>query len=82
MKITGIKTFVVNAKLRNWIFVRVETDQPGLYGLGEATLEFQTRAVVGARAASEWLQGRPPGNSMRWRLSLGCAQRSCLRAQP
>ena len=48
MKITGIKTFVVNAKLRNWIFVRVETDQPGLYGLGEATLEFQTRAVVGA----------------------------------
>ena len=48
MKITDIKTFVVNARLRNWIFVRVETDQPGLYGLGEATLEFQTRAVVGA----------------------------------
>ena len=48
MKITAIKTIVVNAKLRNWIFVRVETDQPGLYGLGEATLEFQTRAVVGA----------------------------------
>jgi galactonate dehydratase len=48
MKITAVKTFVVNAKLRNWIFVRVETDQPGLYGLGEATLEFQTRAVVGA----------------------------------
>ena len=48
MKITAIKTVVVNAKLRNWIFVRVETDVAGLVGLGEATLEFQTRAVVGA----------------------------------
>jgi galactonate dehydratase len=34
--------------MRNWIFVRVETDQPGLYGWGEATLEWKTRAVVGA----------------------------------
>ena len=48
MKITAINSVVVNARLRNWIFVRVETDVPGLYGLGEATLEFQTRAVVGA----------------------------------
>ncbi|MBM1218672.1 galactonate dehydratase [Ponticoccus sp. SC2-23] len=48
MKITKIRTQVVNARLRNWIFVRIETDQPGLTGLGEATLEFQTRAVVGA----------------------------------
>ena len=48
MKITAITTQVVNAQLRNWIFVRIETDVPGLYGLGEATLEFQTRAVIGA----------------------------------
>lgn len=48
MQITAIRTQVVNAGLRNWIFVRVETDVPGLFGLGEATLEFQTRAVVGA----------------------------------
>ena len=48
MKITGIKTCVVNAEMRNWIFVRVETDQPGLYGWGESTLEWKTRAVVGA----------------------------------
>ncbi len=48
MKITGIKTFVCNANMRNWIFVRVETDQPGLYGWGEATLEWHTRSVVGA----------------------------------
>jgi len=34
--------------MRNWIFVRVETDQPGLIGWGEATLEWKTRGVVGA----------------------------------
>lgn len=48
MKITRIRAQVVNARLRNWIFVHVETDEPGLTGLGEATLEFQTRAVIGA----------------------------------
>ena len=48
MKITAVNTIVVNARLRNWVFVRVETDIAGLFGLGEATLEFQTRAVVGA----------------------------------
>ncbi len=34
--------------MRNWVFVKVLTDQPGLYGWGEATLEYNTRAVVGA----------------------------------
>ena len=34
--------------MRNWIFVKVLTDQPGLWGWGEATLEWHTRAVVGA----------------------------------
>ncbi len=48
MKITGIETHVVNAVQRNWVFVKVLTDQPGLYGWGEATLEWKTRAVVGA----------------------------------
>ena len=47
MKITAIKTIVVNAGMRNWIFVKVETSEPGLYGWGEATLEWKTRGVVG-----------------------------------
>lgn len=34
--------------MRNWVFVKVETDQAGLWGWGEATLEWHTRAVVGA----------------------------------
>jgi galactonate dehydratase len=48
VKITAVQTLVVNAEMRNWVFVRVETNEPGLYGWGEATLEWKTRAVVGA----------------------------------
>ncbi|MFO1039309.1 MAG: enolase C-terminal domain-like protein [Geminicoccaceae bacterium] len=48
MRITGLRTLVVNATMRNWIFVEVLTDVPGLTGWGEATLEWKTRAVVGA----------------------------------
>ena len=48
MKITAIRTVVVNAEMRNWVFVKVETDQAGLHGWGEASLAWKTRAVVGA----------------------------------
>jgi galactonate dehydratase len=61
MKITGIRTVVVNAEMRNWVFVKVETDQDGLYGWGEATLEWKTRAVVGCVQDLEPLMiGRDP----------------------
>ncbi len=48
MKITAIETHVCHARMRNWVFVKILTDQPGLYGWGEATLEWHTRAIVGA----------------------------------
>lgn len=48
MKISAIETLVCHARMRNWIFVKVVTDQPGLFGWGEATLEWHTRGVVGA----------------------------------
>jgi galactonate dehydratase len=48
VKITSIKPLVVHAEMRNWVFVKVETDQPGLFGWGEASLEWKTRSVVGA----------------------------------
>jgi galactonate dehydratase len=48
MKITAIRTLVVNARMRNWVFVKVETDQAGLHGWGEATLEWHTTGVAGA----------------------------------
>jgi galactonate dehydratase len=61
MKITAIKTLVVNARMRNWVLVKVETDQPGLYGWGEATLEWKTRGVVGAvEDLAELLIGKNP----------------------
>jgi galactonate dehydratase len=48
MKITDIRTVVVNAQMRNWVFIKVETDTPGLAGWGEASVEWKTRAVAGA----------------------------------
>lgn len=48
MKITAVRTLVCHARMRNWVFVKIETDQAGLFGWGEATLEWHTRAVVGA----------------------------------
>ncbi|MBL9116292.1 MAG: hypothetical protein JNJ83_14900 [Verrucomicrobiaceae bacterium] len=48
MKITAIETLVCHARMRNWVFVKVVTDQPGLIGWGEATLEWHTRSIVGA----------------------------------
>ena len=46
MKIAAIGTVVVNARMRNWVFVKVETDE-GITGWGEASLEWKTRGVVG-----------------------------------
>ena len=61
MKIAAITTRVVNAEMRNWVFVKVETDEPGLHGWGEATLEWKTRAVVGAiEDLAPLLIGRDP----------------------
>src|SRR5215218_9560819 len=61
MKITRIETHVCNARMRNWIFVKVLTDQDGLFGWGEATLEWHTRAVVGAiEDISQLLIGEDP----------------------
>lgn len=48
MKITDIQTVVCHARMRNWVFVKVVTDQAGLHGWGEATLEWHTRAVCSA----------------------------------
>ncbi|MDP3415493.1 enolase C-terminal domain-like protein [Falsiroseomonas sp.] len=61
MKITNIRSIVVNAQMRNWVFVKVETDQDWLYGWGEATLNWKTRAVVGAiEDLKPLLLGRDP----------------------
>ncbi len=61
MKITNVSTVIVNANMRNWIFVKVETDEPGLHGWGEATLEWKTASVVGAvQDISRFIIGEDP----------------------
>ena len=47
MKITSIKPIMADGGQRICVFVRVETDVPGLVGWGEASLEGKPRAVAG-----------------------------------
>lgn len=61
MKIVDITTVVVNARMRNWVFVKVQTDVAGLHGWGEATMEWKTRAVTGCiEDLKPMLIGRDP----------------------
>jgi len=59
--ISRVSTIVVDAADRDWVFVRVDTDEPGLVGWGEASLGWHTRAVRGAVADLEpLLVGQDP----------------------
>jgi galactonate dehydratase len=58
MKIVKLATFLANAGLRNYLFVRLTTDN-GLTGIGEATLEWQERAVE--VLLNEWVANRVIG---------------------
>ena len=53
MKITGLKTFVLGSGWRNLILLRLETDQPGLYGIGEATVQWGDEGMLGYLASLE-----------------------------
>jgi L-alanine-DL-glutamate epimerase-like enolase superfamily enzyme len=60
VKIARISPLVVNALKRNWVFVKIETDQ-GITGWGEASLEMQTRCVIGcAENLSAFILDRDP----------------------
>jgi galactonate dehydratase len=62
MKITGLKTFVLGSGWRNLILLRLETDQPGLYGIGEATVQWGDEGMLGYLASLEkrYLLGQDP----------------------
>ena len=65
MKIIDIKTFVVDCFRTNWAFVKVYTDE-GIDGVGEATLEYKEKALVGAvEHIKEALLGKDPTNIER-----------------
>ena len=62
MRIKDIQTKIVNAQMRNWVFVKVITDSD-IYGWGEATVEWKTRAVAGAiEDLKPLLVGKDPRN--------------------
>lgn len=46
--ITDIKVHLLPVDFRTWVLVKVETDEPGLSGWGEATLEWKARSVSAA----------------------------------
>jgi len=58
MKITHLETFLTNAGLRNYLFIRLTTDA-GLTGIGEATLEWQELAVQ--TLLHDWVEPRIVG---------------------
>lgn len=60
MKIAKLETFLANAGLRNYLFLRLTTDT-GLVGLGEASLEWQEQAV--RTLIHEWVEERVIGAS-------------------
>lgn len=61
LKITRVETVVVNAEMRNWIFVKVYTSEDGLYGWGEASLNWKTNAAVNAiRDTARMVIGKDP----------------------
>lgn len=60
MKVTDVKTFVTDCFRTNWVFVKVYTDE-GIDGVGEATLEYKEKALLGAvEHIKEYLVGKDP----------------------
>lgn len=62
MRITGVRTYLVGNPWKNWLFVRVDTDE-GLHGVGEGTLNAFSATVETAIHELEeaWL-GLDPTN--------------------
>jgi len=55
MKIVKLETFLTNAGLRNYLFVRLTTDT-GLTGIGEASMEWKERAIQSL--LHDWVEDR------------------------
>lgn len=75
MKITAIETYLVNPGNRNYVFVRVMTDE-GLYGVGEAYSVGPDDAVVAVIKDFEtWLVGRDPREiEFLWQLMYNASR--------
>jgi len=60
MRISDVKTYIVGNQWKNWVFVRVDTDE-GVYGIGEATLNGFAKTVEAAiHELKHFVLGRDP----------------------
>jgi len=60
MKIVAVSTHLVYAGMRNWVLVRIDTDE-GIAGVGEATLEGKEATMAAAVGElARYLVGRDP----------------------
>jgi L-alanine-DL-glutamate epimerase-like enolase superfamily enzyme len=77
MKITGIKTFIVDGGFRPWTFVKVETNEDGLIGWGDCT-DWGSPGPVAATVEryAEWIIGRDPMQveAIWWDLAAASAR--------
>src|SRR5690242_13391768 len=62
LKITGLKTFVVNSGSLNWVFCKIQTNE-GLVGLGEGSVTSKEQTVAAAIQEHErFLLGKDPAD--------------------
>ena len=79
VKITAIKTFIVDGGFRPWTFVKVETSEPGLIGWGDCS-DWGSPGPVAATVEryAEWAIGRDPmeAESIWWDLATASVRHS------
>jgi galactonate dehydratase len=81
MKITCIKAYSIESPVTDWTNVKIETDEPGLHGWGEATLPTKPLGVLGAVGdLKKLLVGRNPLEIRKnWEI---CSRHSYWRGGP
>lgn len=79
MKITKIKTFIVDGGFRPWTFVKIETSDDGVIGWGDCT-DWGSPVAVAATVEryAEWVAGRDPmqAEAIWWTLAANSVRHS------
>jgi len=71
LKITKATTYIVGNPWKNWLFVRLDTDQPGVYGVGEGSLNGFAKTIEAAiHELSHFYEGMIRSRSKR--SASGC----------
>ena len=79
MKITAVKTFIIDGGFRPWTFVKIETSDPGVIGWGDCTDWGSPGPVTKTvERYAEWIIGRDPmqAEAIWWDLAAASARHS------